>query len=108
MNELFFIALYLLSFSSPTLTPSVLENRNASGAQSTSAQIWSSPWSAGAMELARANKIDSAVPRKLLAVSSVFMILKQYVNVIQLIEASKWIVQGDMEIRRNQPSQKKG
>lgn len=34
------------------------------------------------------------------------MVFKQYVNVIQLIGASKWLVQGDMEIRKAQLSQK--
>jgi CDP-diacylglycerol--inositol 3-phosphatidyltransferase len=45
MNEAFFIALYLLSFSSPLLVPQ--EN------DETTSQIWASPWSAGAMEMAR-------------------------------------------------------
>lgn len=47
MNELFFIALYLLSFSSPLLMPS-FENNEVKASQ-----IWGSPWSAGAMEMAR-------------------------------------------------------
>lgn len=42
LNELFFIALYLLSFSSPTLMPSVSEASRATR-----------PWSAGAMGMAR-------------------------------------------------------
>ena len=28
------------------------------------------------------------------------MLFKQYVNVVQLIEASKWLVQGDAEKRK--------
>ncbi|KAK1146356.1 phosphatidylinositol synthase 1 (CDP-alcohol phosphatidyltransferase1) [Aspergillus melleus] len=102
LNELFFIALYLLSFSSPTLVPSLLVDQDP-----TRPQTWSSPWSAGAMEMARANKIDSAVPWVLLATSSVFMLFKQYVNVVQLVEASKWLVQGDMEIRRKERADQK-
>lgn len=49
-----------------------------------------------------ANKIDSAIPWALLVTSSVFMLFKQYVNIVQLVEASKWLVQGDMEIRRKE------
>ncbi|KAE8396507.1 hypothetical protein BDV23DRAFT_142889 [Aspergillus alliaceus] len=98
LNELFFIALYLLSFSSP---PPLANSPNFEAPQSTPSQSWSSPWSAGAMELARANKIDDSFPQFLLGVSSVFMIFKQYVNVVQLIEASKWLVRGDLETRRN-------
>ncbi|KAE8380199.1 phosphatidylinositol synthase [Aspergillus bertholletiae] len=102
LNELFFIALYLLSFSSPTLVPSLLMNQKPSAAQPTRPQIWNSLWSAGAMEMARANKIDSSVPWALLAISSVFMLFKQYVNIVQLVEASKWLVQGDMEMRKKE------
>ena len=47
-----------------------------------------------------ANKIDSTIPWALLAASTPFMLFKQYVNVVQLIEASKWLVQGDVEKRR--------
>ncbi|PLB52432.1 phosphatidylinositol synthase [Aspergillus steynii IBT 23096] len=97
LNELFFIALYLLSFSSPTLM-----DQKPTVALPTRPQTWSSPWSAGAMEMARANKIDSAVPWALLAISSVFMLFKQYVNIVQFVEASKWLAQGDMEIRRKE------
>ncbi|KAB8271010.1 phosphatidylinositol synthase [Aspergillus minisclerotigenes] len=107
LNELFFIALYLLSFSSPTLVPSLLMDQKPSATQPTRPQTWSSPWSAGAMEMARANKIDSAVPWALLATSAVFMLFKQYVNIVQLVEASKWLVQGDVEIRRKERVEQK-
>ncbi|KAI9739916.1 MAG: CDP-diacylglycerol-inositol 3-phosphatidyltransferase [Claussenomyces sp. TS43310] len=62
--------------------------------------IWTTPWSAGAMEMIRANKIDSTVPRILLCVSSLFMVFKQYINVVQIIEASKWLAEGDVETRK--------
>ncbi|KAL3463609.1 hypothetical protein BJX64DRAFT_287350 [Aspergillus heterothallicus] len=84
-NELFFIALYLLSFSSDATL---------------SVESWSSAWSAGAMEMARANKIDSYWPRILFCVSSPIMLYKQFVNVVQLVQASSWIAQGDVEARR--------
>lgn len=44
--------------------------------------------------------MDSDVPWILLSVSCLFMIFKQYVNIIQLIEASKWLAEGDIEMRR--------
>ncbi|KAL2850638.1 CDP-alcohol phosphatidyltransferase-domain-containing protein [Aspergillus pseudoustus] len=84
-NELFFIALYLLSFSSDATS---------------SAESWSSAWSAGAMEMARANKIDSYWPRILFSVSLPIMLYKQVVNVVQLVQASRWIAQGDIEARQ--------
>ncbi|KAL4786311.1 phosphatidylinositol synthase [Aspergillus varians] len=91
LNELFFIALYLLSFSfsfSVDSTPSV------------GVEGWSSStWSAGAMEMARANKISSFWPWVLFYASLPFMLYKQYVNVLQLVQASRWIAQGDVEVR---------
>lgn len=51
LNELFFIALYLLSFSSSWFMPSVQLEGGETGAASS--EIWSSPFSAGAMEMAR-------------------------------------------------------
>jgi CDP-diacylglycerol--inositol 3-phosphatidyltransferase len=40
------------------------------------------------------------MPWLLLALSSPFMLFKQYMNVIQLVEASRWLAQGDVEMRR--------
>ncbi|EAW20216.1 CDP-alcohol phosphatidyltransferase family protein [Aspergillus fischeri NRRL 181] len=59
MNEAFFIALYLLAFSSPSM-----------------------PW-------------------LWLTLSSPLMLFKQYVNVVQLVEASRWLARGDVEMRRD-------
>lgn len=58
LNELFFIALYLLSFSSPILSPSLLQGTSAniqpaSPAAPKPSLLFTSPWSAGAMEMAR-------------------------------------------------------
>ncbi|KAL3493340.1 CDP-alcohol phosphatidyltransferase-domain-containing protein [Aspergillus germanicus] len=86
-NELFFIALYLLSFSSDSDTP--VEN-------------WSSAWSAGAMEMARANKIGNFWPWVLFSISLPVMLYKQVVNVVQLVQASRRIAQGDIEARRKE------
>ncbi|KZF20859.1 phosphatidylinositol synthase [Xylona heveae TC161] len=107
-NELFFIALYLLSFSfqSPTLDGNLLF-RQANDMETatykntpTSSRDSIAPWSAAAMEVARANKVDSTGPWILLALSTVFMVFKQYVNVIQLIEATKWLATGDLNSRK--------
>jgi CDP-diacylglycerol--inositol 3-phosphatidyltransferase len=108
-NELFFIALYLLSFSSPLLSPSLLAVNNDNGL--TSAQpgspaypkastLFSNPWSAGALEMARANKMDSTIPWILAGISAPVMAGKQIINVIQLVKASKWLGEGDVAARR--------
>ncbi|KAF2757005.1 hypothetical protein EJ05DRAFT_51107 [Pseudovirgaria hyperparasitica] len=106
LNELFFIGLYLLSFSSPILTPSLLQPapsslQPGSPAVPEASKIFASPWSAGALELARANKMDSTVPWILTCVSAPVMIFKQVVNVIQLQKASQWLAEGDREARRS-------
>ncbi|KAG2167292.1 hypothetical protein D6D19_02189 [Aureobasidium pullulans] len=107
LNELFFIALYLLAFSSPYLSPSLLQpaGEGASlqpGSPATPPKpstIFSSPWSAGAMEMARANKMDSTLPWILVVVSAPVMLFKQWVNIIQIVKASQWLAQGDLADR---------
>lgn len=47
----------------------------------------------------RANKMDSTVPWILCVVSFPVMAFKQYVNVIQIREASKWLAEGDLADR---------
>ena len=54
------------------------------------------------MELARANKLDSFWPWVLAGVSSPVMAGKQFLNVVQLVKASKWLAEGDMETRKAQ------
>ncbi|KAJ8069859.1 hypothetical protein OCU04_000273 [Sclerotinia nivalis] len=105
MNELFFIALYLLSFSAPIPISSMLQTDGQLGSITPGnlpdpSLIWASPWSAGWMETARANKMDSSGPWILLYILSIFMLFKQYVNIIQLIEASKRHAEGDVELRK--------
>ena len=108
LNELFFIALYLLSFSSPRLSPTLLSTgiNTATSAQSglpaqpKSSALFLNPWSAGALEMARANKMDSRIPWALAIASSPVMAAKQFINVIQLIEASRWLAEGDLATRR--------
>jgi CDP-diacylglycerol--inositol 3-phosphatidyltransferase len=92
LNELFFIALYLLCFSSPTIT--------GSPAVPKASAFFASPFSAAAMEMARANKMDSSVPWALCIISLPVMAFKQYVNVVQLIEASAWLAEGDRRDRK--------
>jgi CDP-diacylglycerol--inositol 3-phosphatidyltransferase len=45
--------------------------------------------------------MDSVVPWILLCASSIFMGFKQYINVVQLITASKRLADGDVEMRKN-------
>ncbi|KAB8069109.1 CDP-alcohol phosphatidyltransferase-domain-containing protein [Aspergillus leporis] len=94
LNELFFIGLYLLSFSSPILSPSLLQPVQGSGVET------DNPWSAGALEMARANKIDSFWPWVITGISAPVMALKQIINVVQLVKASNWLVEGDIASRR--------
>lgn len=54
------------------------------------------------MELARANKMDSFWPWVLAGVSFPIMAAKQILNVIQLVKASRWLAEGDTEVRRAQ------
>lgn len=116
LNELFFIALYLLSFSSPILSPSLLQpipNAPPSSLQPGSPahpsvfSLFPNPYSAGALELARANKMDSFWPWVIAGISSPVMAGKQIINVVQLIKASKWLAEGDRETRRAQGLPKK-
>ena len=116
LNELFFIALYLLSFSSPILSPSLLPTDNSPGSSSQpgspshpASTLFAAPGSAWAMELARANKMDSTVPWILAAVSCPVMAGKQILNVVQLVKASRWLAEGDNKTRREQglPRKKK-
>jgi len=105
LNELFFIALYLLSFSSPLLSPSLLQPspstlQPGSPAAPKPSLLFTNPWSAGAMEMARANKLDSTVPWILAGVSFPVMFGKQIINVVQLVKASKWLAEGDVAERR--------
>ncbi|CAK7203282.1 phosphatidylinositol synthase 1 (CDP-alcohol phosphatidyltransferase1) [Sporothrix eucalyptigena] len=111
LNELFFIALYLLSFSSPILQPSLLKPIASdaassglhAGAQINSSilrQIFANPHSAAALEMARANKMDSFWPWVLAGISFPVMFGKQILNVVQLVKASKWLAEGDVQARR--------
>ncbi|KAJ4863361.1 CDP-alcohol phosphatidyltransferase domain-containing protein [Trichoderma breve] len=91
LNELFFIACYLVSFSSPTGTEidtSLLT------------QIFPNPYSSAALEMARANKMDGYLPNIIAKICFSFMALKQIINVIQLIQASKRLARVDVERRR--------
>lgn len=110
LNELFFIALYLLSFSSPLLSPHLVKGvEEASGAglhpgvqvnTSILRQIFPDPFSAAALELARANKMDSTVPWILASVSFPIMAGKQIINVIQMVKACKQLAVLDVKTRR--------
>lgn len=44
--------------------------------------------------------MDDQVPWTLLFVSCGFMLFKQYINIVQLVEACKWLMEGDLEMRK--------
>lgn len=106
LNELFFIALYLLCFSSPLITPALLPIASPAGTTPTTASLpapsllFPSPFSAAAMEMARANKMDSLVPWILTVASAPVMVFKQGINVVQLVKAAKWLAEGDRKDRK--------
>lgn len=103
LNELFFIALYLLCFSSPIITPALKWPTDQSPTTPLAPEpslLFPSPFSAGAMEMARANKMDSTVPWILTIASCPVMLFKQWVNIIQLVKASKWLAEGDRKDRK--------
>ncbi|KAF5024232.1 hypothetical protein F66182_3689 [Fusarium sp. NRRL 66182] len=111
LNELFFIALYLLCFSSPLVSPYLIKPVQAVGAElqagaqvntSILAQIFPDPFSPAALELARANKMDSTVPWIIAGVSFPFMFLKQFINCVQLYYASLTLAEIDLKTRREQ------
>jgi CDP-diacylglycerol--inositol 3-phosphatidyltransferase len=52
------------------------------------------------LELARANKIDSFWPWVITGISAPVMALKQFINVVQLVKASKWLAEGDLARRK--------
>ncbi|KAL2020762.1 hypothetical protein VTK56DRAFT_7960 [Thermocarpiscus australiensis] len=123
LNEAFFIALYLLSFSSPLLSPSLLQQvptailQHQEGGSGSSSHandasllrhIFTNPYSAAALELARANKMDSFWPWVLAGVSFPVMAAKQAINVVQLVKASKWLAEGDVRARRAAGLPRKG
>lgn len=62
--------------------------------------LFPNPYSAGALELARANKMDSFWPWVLAGVSLPLMAGKQIINVIQLVKASRWLAEGDLDTRK--------
>ncbi|KAI1102010.1 CDP-alcohol phosphatidyltransferase-domain-containing protein [Jackrogersella minutella] len=110
LNEIFFIALYLLSFSSPLLSPQLLQPLGETkataiqtGAQVNSSvlrQLFTNPYSAAALEMARANKMDSTFPWILAGISAPIMALKQFLNILQMVKASRWLAEGDVAARR--------
>jgi CDP-diacylglycerol--inositol 3-phosphatidyltransferase len=109
MNEVFFIALYLLSFSSPFLSPTLFaDSANPSTlnpgtpAAPKPSLFFPSPFSAGAMEAARANKMDSTVPWVCMIISLPVMVGKQIINVIQMKKAASWLAEGDRAARKAQ------
>ncbi|KAI5270116.1 CDP-diacylglycerol-inositol 3-phosphatidyltransferase PIS [Aureobasidium subglaciale] len=90
MNELFFVALYLLAFAE--------QDDSLAGSQM-GTLLQAQSWSAGAMEATRASKIQSTVPKQLMLISIIPMLIKQCINIQQLIVASQWLGEGDVADR---------
>jgi CDP-diacylglycerol--inositol 3-phosphatidyltransferase len=44
--------------------------------------------------------MDSFVPWVIAAISLPVMLGKQFINVVQLVKASRWLAEGDIEARR--------
>lgn len=68
----------------------------------TPSMLFASPYSAGALELARANKMDSFWPWVIAGMSFPVMAGKQFINVVQLVKASRWLAEGDIQLRKAQ------
>lgn len=50
--------------------------------------------------MARANKMDSFVPWCVAGICLPVMAFKQFVNIVQLVKASRWLAEGDIQARR--------
>lgn len=48
----------------------------------------------------RANKMDSTIPWILAIISLPVMAGKQWINVVQLVKASRWLAEGDVAERK--------
>jgi len=44
--------------------------------------------------------MDSTVPWIIAGISLPVMAIKQWINVVQLVKASRWLAEGDVEMRR--------
>lgn len=124
MNELFFVALYLLAFDDP-LDLSFTEFFQARPKPNSNtlprSAVGNDQWPACAMEAARyvfkvpfvfqsiyllyaspfgANKLASRYPKILAAVCFLPVLLKEVINVVQLVNASRWLAEGDVAERR--------
>ncbi|PNP48613.1 hypothetical protein TGAMA5MH_00303 [Trichoderma gamsii] len=107
-NELFFIACYLLSFSSPVIPLYLNADIDGHGPlqpevevdTSLLAKMFPDPFSSAALELARSNKIDKYWPNIVAMGCFPFMALKQAINVMQLVQASQRLARVDVQRRR--------
>lgn len=106
MNELFFLGLYLLCFSSPGVSIPLLPTASLEAATHEPHLEFPFPSSAAAMEIARANKINDTLPLLLARVSAPVMLFKQWINVEQLVNASRRLAEAD-RIERNKARQRK-
>lgn len=99
-----------MTFSSPLLSPHLINSVEQTsgvhiqpGAQVNTSllrQFFPDPFSAAALEAARANKMSSTVPWIIAGISSPVMFGKQFLNVLQLVKASKWLAEVDIKDRK--------
>lgn len=95
------------SLLKPVAEEAILASNQQASSSLLISTLFSSPWSAGAMELARANKMDSFWPWVITIVSAPVMAGKQIINVVQLVRASQWLAEGDIARRKEQALSKK-
>jgi CDP-diacylglycerol--inositol 3-phosphatidyltransferase len=50
--------------------------------------------------MARANKLESTWPWIITGISLPVMAFKQFVNVVQMVNAARWMAEGDLRARR--------
>ncbi|KAM0523793.1 hypothetical protein ACHAPE_001044 [Trichoderma viride] len=107
-NELFFIACYLLSFSSPVIPLHLNADNDGHGPLRPEVQVdtlllakmFPDPFSSAALELARSNKFDKHWPSIVAMGCFPFTALKQVINVVQLVQASQRLARVDVQRRR--------
>lgn len=92
MSFLLCALIYLLAFTSAPEEPQTYAQMAAMVANN-------NPHSAGAFEMTRINKLHPAWPLRLAFASFLDMVLKQSINILQLVKASMWLADSDVDKR---------
>jgi CDP-diacylglycerol--inositol 3-phosphatidyltransferase len=110
LNELFFIGLYLLCFSSPEVSTPLFSADIVSSTLQNVLPDWifviPEFRSAAMMEAARINKLNDTIPWMLVYISLPVMLFKQFTNIEQLRNACQRLAQED-RLRRAQSREEK-